>query len=282
MTAQKPMRVHVITGGFPAGSPAGHDMDYARLRILQLLQEHPHVLSTVANDFTDIAKWLSDSQLLITYVAGPYANDEQNGVIRQWLEGGGRWLALHGTSGGKAVRVGETRSARKMVKTSHHETLGSFFLNHPPLRKFRVHVTDREHVLTKDMPASFEVIDELYLIELQHPSACHVLLTTELEKDPSPPGFGFVYDRDTSLLPDGKTRVLGYTRELGKGGVTYIALGHCHAPINNRPRIVDASAETSEGAPRLFRGSWETEPFEQLLRNGITWGIAGDSQAVAP
>jgi uncharacterized protein len=273
MSMLKPIRAHVITGGFPPGSPAGHDMDYARLRILQLLQEHPHVLSTVANDFTDIAKWLPDSQLLITYVAGPHPNDEQNQIIRQWLEGGRRWLALHGTSGGKAVRVGETRSARKMVKTSHHATLGSFFLNHPPLRKFRVYVTDREHVLTKDLPASFEVIDELYLIELQEPSACQVLLTTELDKDPSPPGFGFVYDEDTSLLPDGKTRVLGYLRELGKGGVAYIALGHCYSPTANKQPIVDASVHTSGDAPKLLHGPWETEPFERLLRNGIIWGI---------
>jgi hypothetical protein len=273
MSTLRPIRVHVITGGFPPGSPAGHDMDYARLRILQLLQEHPHVLSTVANDFTDIAKWLPDSQLLITYVAGPYPNDEQNQLVRQWLKGGGRWLALHGTSGGKAVRVGETRSARKMVKTSHHATLGSFFLNHPPLRKFRVHVTDREHVITKALPASFEVIDELYLIELQEPSTCRVLLTTELDKDPSPPGFGFVYDQDTSVLPDGKTRVLGYTRELGKGGVAYIALGHCHSPTTSRQRMVDASVHSSASATQLCRGSWETEPFERLLRNGIIWGI---------
>src|SRR5918996_656388 len=212
MSTLQPTRGHVIAGGYPPGLPAGHDMDYARLRLLQLLQEHPHILSTVANDFSDISKWLSDSQLLITYVAGPYPNDEQNQLLRQWLEGGGRWLALHGTSGGKAVRVGEGGTARKMVKTSHHDTLGSFFLNHPPLRKFRVQVADREHVLTKELPASFEVIDELYLIELQEPSACRVLLTTELEKDPSPPGFGFTYDKDTSLLPDGKTRVLGYSR----------------------------------------------------------------------
>jgi uncharacterized protein len=277
MSALQPVRVHVIVGGYPPGSPAGHDMDYARLRILQLLQERPHVLSTVSNDFTDIAKWLPGSQLLITYVAGPYLNDEQNQVTRQWLKGGGRWLALHGTSGGKAVRVGEPRSGRKMVKTSHHDTLGSFFLNHPPMRKFRVAVTDRQHALTRDLPASFEVIDELYLIELQEPSACHVLLTTELDQDPSPPGFGFVYDQDTSLLPDGKTRVLGYTKALGEGEVAYIALGHCHSPTDTRQRTVDASATASGDATKLCRGSWEIEPFARLLRNGITWGIAGDS-----
>jgi hypothetical protein len=160
-----------------------------------------------------------------------------------------------------------------MVKTSHHVTLGSFFLNHPPLRQFRVNVSDQEHVLTQGLPASFEVIDELYLIELQEPSACRVLLTTELAKDLSPAGFGFVYDRDTALLPDGKTRVLGYMRELGQGGVAYLALGHCHSPTNNRQRVVDPSVHTLGESPRLFRGAWETEPFERLLRNGITWGI---------
>jgi hypothetical protein len=160
-----------------------------------------------------------------------------------------------------------------MVKTSHHATLGSFFLNHPPLRKFQVTVSDREHVLTQGLPASFEVIDELYLIELQEPATCQVLLTTELAQDPSPPGFGFVYDHDTALLPDGKTRVLGYTRVLGRGGVAYIALGHCHASTTNRQLIVDASVQPAGGVPTLFHGAWEMAPFERLLRNGITWGL---------
>lgn len=270
------VRVHVIAGGFPPGSPGGHDMDYARLRLLQLLHEQPQVRATVANDFTDMARWLPDSRLLITYVAGPHPTDEQNRVLRQWLEAGGKWFALHGTSGGKAVRVGDTRSARQMVKTSHHDTLGSFFLNHPPMRRFRVNVTDRAHVLTRDVPASFEVVDELYLIELQEPSTCHVLLTTELEKDPSPPGFGFVYDADTSVLPDGKTRVLGYTRALGQGAIAYMALGHCHSPTDQRQRLVDASVQTGVSALQLSRGSWETEPFAQLLRNGIAWGMGWD------
>ncbi|MGE0684861.1 MAG: ThuA domain-containing protein [Candidatus Binatia bacterium] len=243
------------------------------MQLLQLLHEQPNVLATVTNDFTDIAKWLPGSQLLITYVAGPHPNEEQNQVLRQWLEAGGRWLALHGTSGGKAAPVSEQSRTRKMVKSPHHATLGGFFLNHPPLRKFQVHVTDRAHVLSKDLPPSFEVMDELYLIELQDPATTQVLLTTELEKDPSPPGFGFVYDKDTALLADGKTRVLGYTREVGKGGVAYIALGHCHSPLNNVQPFVDASVDSTESTPLLFRGAWETQPFQQLLRNGIAWGV---------
>jgi hypothetical protein len=102
------------------------------------------------------------------------------------------------------------------------------------------------------------------------------LLTTELEKDPSPPGFGFVYDADTSVLPDGKTRVLGYTRALGQGAIAYMALGHCHSPTDQRQRLVDASVQTGVSALQLSRGSWETEPFAQLLRNGIAWGMGWD------
>ena len=128
-----PTRVHLITGGFPPGSFAGHDMEYVRIRLLSLLQQNADMLTTSGNDFADVAKWLPGRRMLITYVAGPHPNDEQNQFIRNWLDAGGRWLALHGTSGGKAVPVGEKRHVRKMVKGSYHETLGCFFLNHPPL-----------------------------------------------------------------------------------------------------------------------------------------------------
>ena len=268
------IRAHVITGGFPAGSPAGHDIDYARFRILQVLNEMPHVQTTVTNDFADLAKWLPACKLIVTYVAGPHLNDEQSQLMQRWLEDGGRWLGLHGTSGGKAAPVGDDRRVRKMVKSSHHATLGSFFLNHPPLCKFQVNVSNQDHILTKGLPASFEVMDELYLIELQDPSASQVLLTTELSQDPSPQGFGFVYDKDTSLMPDGKTRVLGYARDVGKGGVAYFSLGHCHSPTSNVQPLVHESVEASGTTPKLFRGPWETAPFEQLLRNGIAWGCS--------
>ena len=272
MSNPQPVRVHVITGGFPVGSPAGHDMDYARLRLLQLLHERPNATASVSGDFTDIDKWLPGCQLLVTYVAGPFPNEAQNRFLRQWLKDGGRWLGLHGTSGGKAAPVGDDRRIRKMVKADHHTTLGGFFLNHPPLRKFRVDVVNQQHRLTRGLPASFEVMDELYLIELQEPAASDILLTTELAKDPSPPGFGFVYDEDTALQADGKTRVLGFSCALGRGGVAYIALGHCHSTTSNMQPFVDASVDAESTTPQVFRGSWDTQPFEQLLRNGIEWG----------
>ena len=260
-------RVHLIAGGFPRGNSAAHDMDYARLSLLQLLAEHD-VVTTVAGDYAEIDAWLDGASLLITYVAGPFPNETQNDALRAWLERGGRWFALHGTSGGKAARV-DGQFGRTMVKMDHHKTLGGFFLNHPPLRRFEVKVAG-EHVLTRGLPASFEVADELYLVEMLGEN--NVLLTTEIDEDPSPPGFGFIYDKDTSVQADGKTRVLGYTRDVGDGGVAYVALGHCHSPRSNAQPFVDESVDVGGATPKLFRGSWETPEFQQLLRNGIAWG----------
>jgi uncharacterized protein len=276
-TSNRPSQVHLIVGGYPPGASAGHDMDYARVRLLNLLQGSSH--ATVSNDFADLERWLPASQMLITYVAGPFPDDQQNRFLAEWLSGGGRWLALHGTSGGKAVPVGENRRMRKMVKMAHHQTLGAFFLNHPPLCKFRVKVADRAHPLTNGIPEAFEVADELYMIEVQQPSESHVLLTTELERDPSPPGFGFVYDRETALMADGKTRVLGYVRNFGAGAITYFALGHCHGPTNNIQPFVDASVAGDGATPKAFRGSWESPAFERLLCNAIEWGIGEEHRA---
>jgi type 1 glutamine amidotransferase len=267
MTEQKPGRVHLIAGGFPPGSPAGHDHDYARLRLLQLLAERD-IPASVANDFADVEKWLPVSRLLITYVAGPYPDTAQCRAIERWLEAGGHWLGLHGTSGGRAERVEGLRQ-RRTVKTEHHALLGSRFLTHPPICRIRVEVNDIDHPLTRGLGRSFEVEDEPYFIELQAPDSTRILLTADYGANAVSPAIGTVYERDTSLLPDGRTRVLGYTREIGDGGVTYFALGHCHNPAIRAARAGDPADTT----PPTFRGSWESEAFLTLLRNAVAWGI---------
>jgi uncharacterized protein len=245
-------RAHVITGGFPPGSPAGHDHDYARLRLLTLLGER-NIPASVGNDFSDVGKWLPLSRLLITYVAGPYPDAGQTAAIRSWLESGGHWLGLHGTSGGKAQKVEGIRN-RRTVKTEHHGLLGGFFLTHPPLCKFRVDVT-ADHPLTKGLGPSFEIEDEPYFVELQHPEDTQILLTADYGSNGDWPVTQTLYGKDTSLQPDGKSRVLGYTRPVGAGAVTYFAFGHC----TNSP---------------VYRGPWENPAFTQLLRNAIDFATA--------
>jgi type 1 glutamine amidotransferase len=242
-----PQRAHLITGGFPPGAPAGHDHDYARLRLLTLLAEQ-NVQASVGNDFADVERWLPLSRLLITYVAGPYPDAAQSAAIQSWLQEGGHWLGLHGTSGGRAERVEGIRN-RRTVKTEHHAVLGSFFLTHPPLCTFQVDVKT-DHPITKGIGTSFEVEDEPYFIELQHPESSTILLTADYGANGAWPVVDTLYGKDTSLQADGKTRVLGYTRPVGAGAVTYFAFGHCaNAPI--------------------YRGAWENPAFTQLLRNAI-------------
>ncbi|MGH2597941.1 MAG: ThuA domain-containing protein [Dehalococcoidia bacterium] len=271
MTANGPARAHLIAGGFPPGSDAGHDHDFARLRLLELLHEE-EIPASVSGDFTDVEKWLPVSRLLITYVAGPYPDAEQSGAIRRWLEDGGRWLGLHGTSGGRAVRVEGSRQ-RRMLKLEHHAVLGGYFLTHPPIRRFRVQVGDADDTLTDGLPASFEVADEPYFVEIQDPASTRVLLTAEYGPEAVSPAIGTIYEKDTSLQPDGRTRVLGYTRDLGRGGVTYIALGHCHNPTNNVQGSVDRSVDPEGTTPLVFREPWETTAFQRLVRNAIGWGM---------
>ena len=266
MTEKKFHRAHLIAGGFPPGSSAGHDHDHARLRLLGLLAERD-VPASVANDFADIEKWLPVTRLLITYVAGPYPNAAQCRAIQGWLEAGGHWLGLHGTSGGRAERVDGVRQ-RRTVKTEHHALLGSFFLTHPPFCKFRVDVSDTDHPLTQGVGRSFVVEDEPYFIELQDPGSTRILLTAEYGASAVSPIVGPLYGSDTSLQPDGRTRVLGYTRAVGNGGVTYFALGHCHNPYSRLGR----AANVTDPEPPTVRGSWETDAFSTLLRNAIAWG----------
>ena len=265
-------RAHLIVGGFPPGATASHDMDFARRELLSRLGKRDQLATTVSSDFGELGKWLKGTQLLVTYTAGPYPDDEQLDVLSDWLRGGGRWLGFHGTSGGKAARI-EGSIRRKMVKLPHHQTLGSFFPNHPPIRRFEVQVADPDHPIAAGLPSSFEVADELYMIELT--GECRPLLTTELAEDPSPEGFGFAYDEDTSLQPDGKTRVLGYTKPVGNGEVAYVALGHCHSPATDGQRIVDTSVAADGMSRGLFQGVWEDDVFGRLVDNAIAWGFDG-------
>jgi hypothetical protein len=64
--------------------------------------------------------------------------------------------------------------------------------------------------------------------------------------------------------------VLGYTRQVGRGGVAYFALGHCHNPAIRAARAPDPTDKT----PPTFRGPWETAAFIALLRNAISWGVS--------
>ena len=268
MAASAPTRVHVVTGGFPPGSHGGHDMDYARLKLLDLLYDDGNIRATTGNDFTDMWKWLQVTDVLITYTAGPVADDEQNEILKDWIDNGGHWLGLHGTSGGKAARIGDGK--RQMVKMNHHLTLGGFFINHPPIKRFTVDVKQVDSPILEGLPDQFDVIDEPYMIEVTDRPNTDILLTAPIGPD-TYPDFGFDYEEDTAIEEDGVTRVFGFTRGIGEGGVCYIALGHCHSPMTNSQPFVEENARENGEMPRTLRFTWETEEYRRLLANSLNW-----------
>jgi len=140
-----------------------------------------------------------------------------------------------------------------------------------PSGEIRVQVKDTDSPLANGLGTSFVVEDEPYFIELQDAASTHILLTAEYGPGCVSPNIGTLYPTDTSLQADGKTRVLGYTKDVGKGGIAYIALGHCHNPaIRNARTFTDPADKT----PPIFHGPWDTGAFSTLLRNAIAWGVA--------
>ena len=112
-----------VTGGFPRGKTAGHNFDLVKAKLTNWLLELGLVTyTTTSSDFYDVQRWLPDCHFLITYVAGPVPEEGDNTYIQDWLSSGGRWLAIHGTSGGKADRTPGAVGMVKMVGPTAHFT----------------------------------------------------------------------------------------------------------------------------------------------------------------
>ena len=136
------------------------------------------------------------------------------------------------------------------------ETLGSQFIAHPPIAPYRVTVADPEHPLVKGVEP-FDANDELYLSEYY--ADLHVLLETEWEGDCA----GFVDDHwEKAKHP------VFYLRELEKGCVLYLTLGHCRGHYDMLP-VMDYY-------PTVEKGSWELPVFHDLVHRGIAWAKRED------
>ena len=107
-------------------------------------------------------------------------------------------------------------------------------------------------------PALVFVEDEPYFVELQDPEATRILLTADYGASGEWPVAAALYGSDTSLLPDGRTRVLGYSKPVGAGEVAYVALGHCHNPAIHatataNPATTRRRGFMDRGTPRRLR-----------------------------
>jgi uncharacterized protein len=217
------------------GSPArNHDFDFARIRLAQALYEAGDIRTDSFNNYDDVEA-IARADMMVTYTSQVPVADENCDALRDFLERGGRWFAIH---------------ASNSVKDNPQlpGILGSRFITHPVYQHFPVAVNAPKHPLLHDI-APFEVDDEIYCIE--HSDDIEVLLSTHW-------GGEALGGR---VIEEGE-RPLMYLRPVGAGGVLYMALGHANRPFDTpRPDALQPDR----------RGPWEMTVYKELVRRGIAW-----------
>ena len=250
MTGQAPGRridVVMVVGG------KYHDFDFARLELLKLVAEHDELRVRVQPDYEDTFG-LDAASILVSYTCDVRPSQGAQEHIRAWVEGGGRWVALHGTNaalGDASVRPVATPRAFPLWA----DTLGSQFIAHPPIEPYRVEVTAPDHWLVAGVEP-FEATDELYLSEHADRSALTPLLHTRWQGMAN----GFV---DSDWTADDPRRLVMYLRPLGLGAVLYNTLGHCRSHYDMVP--------VKDYYPQVDRCSWTLPVFYDLLRRSLRW-----------
>lgn len=226
-----------------------HDIDFARLELLKVLGENDRIRTRVFEDYSH-DEAIKSADFLISYTCDVIPTAPQQKVLRDFIEQGGKWYALHGTS--SILRFLEDGRVDAPRLAPHFmETLGSMFIAHPPIAPYEVNVVQPSHPLTKGIE-NFETNDELYLLETY--ADLDVLMDCGFEGKAE----GFVED----IWPKGRHPVF-YIHTIGEGQVLYLTLGHCRGHYDMQP-VMDYY-------PDIERGAWDLPVFYELLRRGITW-----------
>lgn len=239
-----------------------HDIDFARLQLLGLLAEHPEVRVRVQPDYEDHGP-ITSGRLLVSYTCDVRPSVGAQQAIRTWVEGGGRWVALHGTNA--ALTLGGPNGVESpRCQPLWADTLGSQFVAHPPIQPYTVELSDADHWLVAGIEP-FETDDELYLSEYPDRDALQPLLHTTWSGDAT----GFE-EHDWSVEAAGTDRhLVMYLRSLGDGAVLYNTLGHCRGHYDMVP-VMDYY-------PRVERCSWELPAYYELLRRSLRWALGATS-----
>jgi uncharacterized protein len=241
-----------------------HDIDYARLRLLELLGEDEQIRTKVGQDYHDIDA-ICASDFLVTYTSDVRPTLEQQQRIRSWVEGGGRWFALHSTNAAldpPSPYPGTFSTPR--VFPLFVDTLGSQFISHPAMDPYDVTVSVGAHddPLIAGIGPFTVTQEELYLSEFY----CDVTVLLETRWAGTTRGF-----TEGSWEVD-EPRPVMYRRPLGAGEVVYLTLGHRRSTWDMVDPPFDGEPFNKAPWPRIEYGSWPLPQFMELLRRGIRWG----------
>jgi type 1 glutamine amidotransferase len=228
-----------------------HDIDFARVELLKLLAEHPHVRTRVGCDYHDI-EGIAESRFLVTYTCDLRPTPEEQEALHDFVASGGRWLALHGTN--SILEFTDVGVAAPKLIDRMAYTLGSQFIAHPPIQLYEVECVAPEHPLVAGIDP-FQTDDELYLQEYHDKDKLEPLLETTF----SGKAEGFT-EADWS---NADRHLVSYLRPLGKGAVLYNTLGHCRGHWDMKPAM--------DYYPQIERCSWNLPVYYDLIRRGLRW-----------
>ena len=234
-----------------------HDFDFARRELLALLAEHDEFRVRCQADYEDTA-WLEPgavhpAKILVTYTCDVRPSDRSQRLIRDWVEAGGRMVALHGTNSALDLTPDGWNAIRDIALWA--DTLGSQFVAHPPIAPYTVENVAPDHWLVAGVEA-FEATDELYLNEYPDRAALTPLLQTTYQGDAR----GFIESDWNDTDP---THLVMYLRPLGSGAVLYNTLGHCRGHYDMVPQ--------KDYYANVDRCSWDLPTFYELLRRSLRW-----------
>ena len=146
--------VYLVAGG------RYHDIDFARRELLSLLAEHERIRVRVGADYSDVDA-IAAADVLITYACDVVPVGGEIEGPRKLLARGRRWLALHGTNS-RIEFLPDNRVRCPPLDPELYEMLGSQFMAHPPIGRYKVKQAKTSDPLVAGI-GDFHVEDEHYL-----------------------------------------------------------------------------------------------------------------------
>jgi uncharacterized protein len=240
-----------------------HDFDFARRELLTLLGEHDEFRVRCQANYEDTT-WLEPgatyhAKILVTYTCDVRPSERAQAQIRDWVERGGRWVALHGTNS-VLDQTSEGWSAPRDFPL-WADTLGSQFVAHPPIAPYTVDNVAPDHWLVAGVE-SFQATDELYLNDYPDRTSLTPLLQTTYQGDAR----GFIERDWNDTNPD---HLVMYLRPLRAGAVLYNTLGHCRSYYDMVPQ--------KDYYPNIDRCSWQLPVFYEILRRSLRWARGAEA-----
>lgn len=174
--------------------------------------------------------------VVFSNASGNMMSDEQDQAFQKWLEAGGGWIGIHAAGDGSHKEW-----------TWYQDTLiGSPFTAHvmdPQTQEARVVVEDRDHPVTRGLPAEYQHSEEWYSWEQSaRTHGMNVLLTVD-ESSYSPWSKMMGAERDLRMTD----HPIVWWRCVGDGRALYTTMGH-------------------------WADAYSTPNYAKLLENAVEWG----------